>query len=349
MEITIASLMLIVGLVIAGIGLFKGYRTRNVKTAMNVVSVILIAVPLLVMGNFIDLPILTKPIGTPAGLPTISTTPLATKTLTTTTVPALCPVEDTTVTLSAQDKYTSASTGGSHRYRICNDNGCSPAKTVTDGSTLTASPGDVIEVLYYNGSTTGYFSAYEKYTVPCSGTKTFYTTLVNNGSLTTQVWNEEGDLIDSSGNNETLAAGDVVSLDMKVKGEYKKEFPYGLVLVVEYNKTTIDDVVVNLGGTNLVETEVPESYSATYGSDSAKVAFDVPAVISNEILSGTVTIDADDSEDPLVDGSDILLTYYPKNYYINEDKGGSFDGPAAEDEDNSVTRTGQFTYTLHID
>ena len=46
--------------------------------------------------------------------------------------------------------------------------------------------------------------------------------------------------------------------------------------------------------------------------------------------------DADDTTDP-TDASDPIITIYAKNYFINEDKAGAIDGPAAEDEENTLT------------
>ena len=61
-----------------------------------------------------------------------------------------CGVEDTTVTLSALNAYTAAAVGGRHVYRV---NG-GPVTGVADAGTFTASPGDVIQVLWANGTST---------------------------------------------------------------------------------------------------------------------------------------------------------------------------------------------------
>jgi len=344
MEATYTIIMFVVGILLGAIGLFKGWRTKDTKKIMTVITVLLLGLSSLAFLGVEFLAPLNQPLAigeVPSEIPTIEPKPAVD------TGEKLCPVEDVTITLSAQDKYTAAAAGGTHRYRI---NGA-PAKTVSDTGTFTASPGDVLKILWMNGSLTSYFSKVDTFTVPCVGTKTFYTEVVNNGSLTTNVWNEEGDLIDSSGTNETLDAGDVASLDFEIKGAYQKEFPYGLVLVLEYNKTTIDDVVIEDELANeLEEVSIPQIYTTSYGVDSATKAYLLPPIISNAKFKGTITLDADDSNDPGTgtDG-DIAFTYYPRNYFINEDKGGAFDGPAAEDEDNVATRTGAFTYTLQVD
>ena len=50
------------------------------------------------------------------------------------------------------------------------------------------------------------------------------------------------------------------------------------------------------------------------------------------------TVDADDTNNPGNGyAGDIRLTFYPKDYFINEDTGGTIDGPAAADEDSVQT------------
>src|SRR3990167_3894611 len=255
----------------------------------------------------------------------------------------ICAVEDTTVTLAALNKYTQVSTGGAHRYRV---NGASPS-TVADAGTLTASPGDKIEVLWYNASTSGnYYSDLNTYTIPCKGTYSPPKELFQNMStVTIQVFNEEGNVIDGGVENETLAAGDVVTLPIKFTGQYQRGLPYGLVVVAEWNSTEIDDVIVNLGGS---EVSVPQIESVA-AANRAK-AYSVPAILSNQILEGSVTIDSDDTINPADGGGDITLTFYANNYYVNEDNGASVEGPAVEDEDD--TRTGlvvSYANTVSID
>ena len=261
---------------------------------------------------------------------------------------SLCAVEDTTVTLSGQDKYIATAVGGGHRYRI---NGA-PALTIADTGTITASPGDSIQILWNNATLTGAFGMVETKTVPCAGTATFSTNTVNNGTLTFRVFNEEGNLIDDlpNGENETLGAGDVVNLKAELQGQYQKEIPYGAILVVEYNKSAIDDVVLSLGGSTLQAGSVPSSHAPTYGVSSTRKAYIVPPIVSNTLYSGTVMIDADDTNNPLVSTSgDIQFTFYYLNYFSNKYKGGAFEGPSAEDVDNAVTRTSQYVVNLRVD
>jgi len=254
-------------------------------------------------------------------------------------------IEDTTVTLSAVDKYTSIATGGTHRYRVNN----APALTVSNAGSFTASPGDKIQVLWENASLSStYYGAVDEFVVPCSGTVTYAEQLVKNGTITIEVFNEEGNLIDGTPENETLTTGDVVTLTAKIKGTYQRGIAYGGVIVAEWNNTIIDDVIVDLGGSKV---STPQVHSSTYGADSSIKTYSIPSILSNQILDGSIVIDVDDSVDPSGQYSvnDIILTFYPNNYFINEDSGGAYEGPATEDEDNVQTFSHKNAYTLHVD
>jgi len=257
----------------------------------------------------------------------------------------VCAVEDTTVTLSSTDKYTSVAAGTTHRYRVNNN----PALTVANAGTFTASPGDVINILWGNETDGSYYGEVSSLTIPCVGTKTLTTELVQNGTLTIEVFNEEGNLITTTGENETLGVGDVVTLEAKLKGQYQRGFPNGGVMVVEFNGTgstsEVDDVVVDFGGSAVA---VPSIYSITLGTESRTKAYSIPAIMSNQIITGSIVIDADDTNNPS-DGSDVILTFYPKDYFVNGDNQGSFDGPAIVDEDDAQTFLHATAFTVSID
>jgi len=344
LSFSIAGVAGLISVILLGIGMFQGYSSKKAKNTANMFAIVGIGVFLL--GAFANIPALTDPFtdlgGTPSGT---GTSPAAASP----SGGGICPpgnsIEDTTITLSAIDKFTTIAVGGTHRYRI---NG-NPALTVSDTGTFTASPGDSIEILWANASSLTYFSSVSTEIVPCQGTKTFSAELLNNGTVTIEVFNEEGDLIDSVGNNETLGIGDVVTLTMKLKSSYQNGIPYGGVIIVEYNNTEIDDVIVDLGGTKV---SVPNFYSINLGADARTKAYSVPAVLSTEILQGTITIDADDVNNPGVDaiGDDsINITFIPYDYFIDEDVSGAFSGPSAEDEDDLQTFAQTDGYELLID
>ena len=262
------------------------------------------------------------------------------------TLSTICAVEDTTVTLSAINKYTQVAVGGQHAYRV----GSAPISRVADAGTFTSSPGDLLTILWGNATTSAaYLSDVSTETVPCLGTVSLSREMLQNGTATIEVFNEEGNLVDSTigtvpatSENETLGAGDVVTLRANIKGQYQRGFPYGGVLVVEMNGTgsgsTIDDMIADFGGK---ETSVPSIYSINKGTQSRTKAYTIPAILSNQVLSGTIVIDADDTNNPAAGtsaaaGDDPVLTFYAYNYYVDEDKQSSFTGPAAEDEDDVI-------------
>lgn len=265
---------------------------------------------------------------------------------TTTTGPGVggaCAVEDTTVTLSAINAFTSSATAGNHRYKI-NSN---PARVVADAGTFTASPGDKIQILWGNETDGNYFGAVTTETIPCAGTATFSTELYQNGTVTIEVFNEEGNLLSQSGENESVAAGDVVTLTAKLKGTFQRGQPNGGVIVAEYNGTgtsLFDDVIVDFGGS---EVPTPSFYTVRLGINAKTKTYSVPAIISNDILVGSIVLDVDDSNNP--PGNTTWLTYYPYDYFINEDTGGSFDGPAVEDEDDAQTFVHATEFALTFD
>lgn len=256
--------------------------------------------------------------------------------------------EDTTVTLSAVDKYTSTAAGGTHRYKI---NGA-PAKTVSDAGTFTASPGDIIEILWGNGSTSySYFGDVSNEPIPCNkGTITFSKELIQNGTISISVFNEEGNLIDSSGENETLGAGDVANLKIEVRGENKKGFAHGGVITVELNGTDFDEenIELELGDISVTKLKSNPNVHSLTSTDNKAVSFEIGPLEGATLHTGTLTLDVDDTYNP-GNANDPVITFRPYNYFINEDNGGAFEGPDVEDEDNTATYGHSTTFTVHVD
>lgn len=332
MEITWAIAILILG-AIAGVGAIAFAKKKSNRKMFGWIGGIALVLGLAAMSGYIPQ---LEPLNDQIQFSTTSTaTPGVTQTTST-----ICAVEDTTVTLSALNKYTAAATSGTHRYRI---DGGTP-KTVSDLGTFTASPGDKVEILFENAAGS-YFSVLANEEIPCKGTVEYSADAVQNGTVTIEVFNEEGNLIDTSGENETLAAGDVVTLEGKIKGTFQRGIPYGGIVIVEYNDSEIDDLIVDFGGK---EVAVPSVYTPTFGAESGTKAYSVPAILSNQILTGSITIDADDTNNP-TDASDPVLEFRPNNYYLDEDNGGKFSGPAIEDEDDAATIGHTTSFTLSTD
>lgn len=206
----------------------------------------------------------------------------------------------TTITLDAEDKYNSGNTingaSSTHAYRL---NG-GPITTMTnDAGTFTASPGNTLD-LYWALNTEEYYTLFESVEVPCTGAQTYTAKLAPNATLaTTQIkWLNEDDAdLNANTNNESLSAGDVVNLKWEVQGTFETEMPYGGVYVCGYNQTSYDDLIPQLSGSNLESAAVPNQYSSR-GAGFKEKAWTFPALTSNQIISGSFTIDVDDSVSP---------------------------------------------------
>lgn len=266
-----------------------------------------------------------------------------------TTPSGICAIEDTTVTLSSVNKYTNAPTGGTHRYRIGNQ----AAKTVSDAGTFTASPGDKLNILYGNGTSGTYFSEVREVTIPCKGTfnpsEISPVQLVENGTVTINVFNEEGNLISAAGENETLGAGDVANLKVELRATNKKGAPYGGILLIELNGSDFDEenTELSFGDLTVSPASTPNVHDVTNISNKV-VAYEIGAFEGAALHTGTLTLDVDDNNDP-GQTNDPKVIFRPYDYFVNEDTGGSYDGPAVEDEDNVATFTHITTFTVQVD
>lgn len=348
--LNVATIAGILGLLL----LFTWYRTSNskkdVKKLFGTSGIVLLGVFLL--GAF-AVPSLTSPLngvttGTPSGL-SVTTQPSNN---------ACLSVAKTTVTMSTVDKYNSTATGGTHRYRV---NG-GPWTTVSNAGTFTASPGDKLDVLWYNGATDGWYSRTGSYTVPCAGTFTptengDAVKLALNGSVTSTVKNDKGQVTVVGVTNQTLSAGDVKDTEVTLSGQYQRDYPYGFIAVVEYNKTALDAVTLTQNGQELASASLPQSYNTLKASSFSSVkAYAIPALISNDNLIIKATLDADDSFNPGYvtgaggDGDNVTITYFPLNYFVDDKNGGVAGGPATEDETGTATRIGShYTSVIYYD
>lgn len=232
-------------------------------------------------------------------------------------------VEDVTITFSAKDiSDESIDVRGTHQYRICNaGGGCGSLKTVANLGTDTASPGDILEVLFGFGNNSGtvvYLNNYQTFTVPDKGTFEASTGLWRNGTITIEVFNEEGNLIDTVTENETLGAGDKPTLTHKLKGTQDRgQFAHGGCAIVEYNFSTYNNVIVNYEGVS-TRISTPSWYTVADTSKNTKT-YAIPSITNNKIVSGSITPETKSTIDPVMDGADILLTLVPNEWRFNGD------------------------------
>lgn len=228
--------------------------------------------------------------------------------------------EDTTVTFSAVDKFDSSiGINGNHQYIV---NG-GAAKTVANLGTDTLSPGDSLMVLFGQGNNSGtvvYLNSLKTFTVPDKGTYNPKGELYRNGTLTSRIFNEEGNLVDDTNENETLAAGDVVTLNVELQGQYERgQFANGGCAIVEYNTTAYDDVIYDVGGSKI---GTPDYYTVSATAMTTKT-YTIPAFTSNAKLTGSLMVDVDDVVDPVSfaagtsSGTHIRLNFVPNEYRLN--------------------------------
>lgn len=259
--------------------------------------------------------------------------------------------DKTTVTWSWVNKYTNAAGGGTHAYRVSQDGGRTylPAKTVSNAGTDTLAPGNVVQTLFGNGTDGTYYGVVKQETIPCTGAHTISAQAVANGTLTINVFNEEGNLIDGSGENETMGAGDSVNLKIEIQASNKAGFPYGGVFIVEVNGTSMDEEDLELVFQDLTTRKVgnPNVHSVTT-VDSKVVTFEVSAFEGTGLHTGTLYLKADDTYNP-ADVVDPIVIFRPYDHFINNDNGGTFDGPAVEDEDNLAAFGHITSKTVHVD
>jgi|TARA_R100000501_G_scaffold18485_1_gene39363 hypothetical protein len=295
----------------------------NKKAAMDTTQLLIIGV--LVVGLW-GMGAFDRFLGTQAAVGADGTT-----TTTIAGLPACIGIDKTTVTLSATDKFDGTiSVNGNHQYKI---NG-GRATTVADGGTFDASPADEIKILWAQGNNSGssvYLNSFEEVTVPCAGTKTYSDGLLRNGTITSRVFNEEGNLVGdatigfdttASTENETLATGDVVTLPYELQGTFERgQYANGGCVVADYNQSAYDDVIVDFdSGNDRVTT--PDFFTVRATGFKAKT-YSIPPIESNAKLTGSITIDSDDSLNPSGNGAvnsaggDIVLHYFPNEHRLN--------------------------------
>lgn len=258
-----------------------------------------------------------------------------------------CNVEDTTMTISGLNKFTAAASSGTHGYKV--DGGAT--KSVSDTTAFQISPGSSIEVLYMNeAAASTYFGLLKTYTVPCAGIYDVSEDLVQNGTITINTFNEEGNLIGSS-EQETMTSGDVANLKIELRAAHQKGFPYGGILTLEMNGTAFDEenTQLTLSGLSVSKVPTPQVHTITL-TERKTVSWLIGAFEGASLYTGTLILDVDDASTATVeDGDDMLFTWRPNDYFINEDTGKSFDGPKAEDEDNVATFGHSTTQTIYLD
>jgi len=248
-----------------------------------------------------------------------------------------CGVDTTTVTLSRVNAYSAVATGGTHRYSVSGG----PARTIADGGNIEVGANLKLDVLYFNESKTGasnYYGDKKSIIVPCDETLELFTELTTNGTTapTINIYNQESQIL-TTAINETVGAGDTVSLKFELTGVADTGYPHGGALIFEYEEALFDSVKLRIDGSEAQMVTVPSSYVRKY-TNNRTVAYAFPSVTENQQITSFIDLDVDDTNNPpAATLNKIMWELRTNNYFVNDDKGGLFDGPAIEDEDNVPT------------
>lgn len=237
-----------------------------------------------------------------------------------TTSPTICPIEDTTVQVDTNDKFSKATeaSNGSHRIFVDNvDRGY-----VAEGGTFSVSPGQEYKVILVQNST-GYYPATKTGTVPCRGTLDVSGGVaIYDNSLTFTQWDENGQVITATGSVAVdMSADSVYTLPFKIAVTSKQSFGNpdhvgnGNVLCASYNRTAYDSFKVDGAKT----APVPNQIST--GSTNETSCYYIPVIQNDpDVADGTKISEL------LVDG------YYTGSWIV--DTSSTYSDPGANTEGN---------------
>lgn len=237
-----------------------------------------------------------------------------------------CGIEDTTVTISLQEKFnpTTMPTGG-YAYKVMNANNAEFHEVSSDkvsGDELTLSPGDMLQIIYAGNATsttgTGWAHDVFSFTVPCSGTYRKHLDIWDFSSsspLTIKAFNSDFTNIADQGTNcEAVSAGGTGNIGVTVEGTYEDSYGRGSMLVcVEYNSTSYDEITLS-GGTS----EVKPAHLTT-GAGSSELCWKYAAIESSDKLEFQLSYDAHDTTPPEELTGNLTLTFVDESAFRNDD------------------------------
>lgn len=255
-----------------------------------------------------------------------------------------CYIEDTTLTLTADEMYNPATApGGDHRVWI---NGDDQGKVV-NGGTMTVSPGDTYKVLWGENSTTHYGKVTEG-VVPCSGTlklkESLYQWDVGNteGNWAT-ITNHDGTL--NSLYNQSIGLGQTKNVEVKLEAAYEDaignpnvELPN--ILACSYNKSVLNRINID----EFSSAEVPNLAAAVAGYTWQ--AWKIPAIDKAE-LDFKMVLEADETYVIFSSYSNDITCYvYDGDYDIDGNTGEILFGVEDEADNNLGITTGSYNFTV---
>lgn len=238
-------------------------------------------------------------------------------------------VDSVTVKLDARDKFKQDNTLDGNNYYRKVDGVRAALSSVSDGSTFVASVGHKFDV-YAQLNGLDYYTTFTTIgPLPCESTYEATIDVFKEGNLTFRLFaDDSGDLL-SSTVNETLNAGDTVTLRGAIYSEADKGMPYGGIIVMDYsrNNYTSSDIVMTLGGVTLVRTSTPIQHVSP-DTSMTQLAWKFPVIMETIPQDWSVTLAASSSFNPgangfAVDGNKeaaINITVYDFDY-VQTDEG----------------------------
>lgn len=231
--------------------------------------------------------------------------------------------------------------------------------TDTDGN-FEVQLGDTLKVLWGAQNTSLYYKDIGAYTITECGLRTIKSTtglksgqtgLIQNKTITIQCFNEEGNVIDDTSENETLGVGDSVSLRCELRGTAEKGMPHGGTIVAEFNESLYQKDKFSLTGDVIGDkATIPGAYSNRNTADTQK-AYVINPIIDAGVWTfyTNIQVDTDTGDNPNGETStnDITLKLYGIDAFFNSET-GDFE-IAVEDQDDVFTKNLVGSETIHTD
>lgn len=256
----------------------------------------------------------------------LSVTTVAAPTASGTGVDLTCPYQPT-ATISGVDKYVATTTGFGNRYKL---NGA-PSTTYT--AAFNVQKGDKVSILYAGLNTT-YAPTKVDTTVEKCGINTFTNDqLVRLNNMTITCFNEEGNLIDDTSENETIGTGEAPTLKCEIRGAANTGIDKGAVLIADLPGATYKEneiAVTGLGSIPDKSSLFGDPVSGAIAAHNVATAgnkvrgFEVEPILGATVKTFYIYIPAETASDPGIT-DDIKLLLYPVGCYDEEDvTGGEF-------------------------
>lgn len=260
-----------------------------------------------------------------------------------------------TLALNGVDKYTSTKTSFSNTYKKDGE------AIATYTAAFNLQKGDQVAVLYGSGNSTTYDPILKNVVKSnCGATVDTFNGLVAATNYSIVCFNEEGNPIDDSSENETIGTGEAPTLRCEIRGASKAGHPMGGVLTAEIPASVFKEseiAVTGLGSipkssiTGFYGDPVAQALSAytLSAADHRVRAFEVEPIEGAVVKSFYVNLPAEDAQNP-ADTDDIILTFWPVVCYNEEDvtAGGEF-RCGISDMDNTFQGAGWGYETIQID